>query len=162
MKEAIRKSKLPVSCKTFSEVPEESVFGRLISSLKMQVKAGCFYKKVKRWFDDTKRSGPDLQSRFTGKESRRFCHNYMSLVNALSDDNDPKADRLAILVFAYLGQRLRDSVSLINRFDIKEEQLTQLTLAAQEYLRVNAMFLSTSVNPTVWTLGHIVPVHAQQ
>jgi hypothetical protein len=51
--------------------------------------------------------------------SRRFCHNYMSLVNALSDDNDTKADRQAILVFAYLGQRLRDSVSLINIFDIK-------------------------------------------
>lgn len=94
--------------------------------------------------------------------SRRFCHNYMSLVNALSDDNDTKADRQAILVFAYLGQRLWYSVSLINRFDIKEEQLTQLTLAAQEYLRVNVMFLSTSVNPTVWTLGHIAPVHAQQ
>ncbi len=84
------------------------------------------------------------------------------LVNALSDDNDTKADRQAILVFAYLGQRLRDSVSLINRFDINEEQLAQLTLATQEYLRVNAMFLSTSVNPTVWTLGHVVPVHAQQ
>ena len=57
LKEAIRKSKLPVSCKTFSEVPEESVFGRLISSLKMQVKAGCLCKKVKRWFDDTEGSG---------------------------------------------------------------------------------------------------------
>ena len=44
----------------------------------------------------------------------------------------------------------------MNRFDIKEGQLSQLTLAAQEYLRVNAMFLSTSVNPTVLTLGHIV------
>ena len=75
---------------------------------------------------------------------------------------DTKADGQAILVFAYLGQRLLDSVSFINRFDINEEQLAQLTLATQEYLRVNAMFLSTSVNPTVWTLGHVVPVHAQQ
>ena len=56
----------------------------------------------------------------------------------------------------------------MDRFDIKEEQLSQHTLVAQEYLRVNAMFfilffffLSTSVNPTVWTLGHI-PVHGQQ
>ncbi|CAB4023672.1 Hypothetical predicted protein, partial [Paramuricea clavata] len=100
-----------------------------------KVKAGCLCKKVKRWFDGTQESGPDLQYRFTGKESRRFCHNYMSLVNALSDDNDTKADRQAILVFAYLGQRLRDSVSFINRFDIKEEELAQFTLAAQEYLR---------------------------
>ena len=162
LKEAIQKSKLPATCKRFSEVPEDCVFGRFMCSLKVHVKAGCLCKKVKHWFDHTQGSGPDLLYRFTVEESRRFCHNYMSLVNALIDGNDTKADRQAILVFAYLGQRLRDSVSLMNGFDINEEQLTQLTLAAQEYLRVNAMFLTTSVNPTVWTLEHIVPVHAQQ
>ncbi len=57
LKEAIRKSKLPVSCKTFFEVPEESVFGRFIHSLKMHVKAGCLCKKLKCWFDDTQGLG---------------------------------------------------------------------------------------------------------
>jgi hypothetical protein len=41
----------------YPEETEENVFGRLISSLKMQVKAGCLCKKVKRWFDDTEGSG---------------------------------------------------------------------------------------------------------
>ena len=81
-------------CKTFPEVPEESVFGRRIVSLKIKVKAGCLCKKVKQWFDETRGSGPDLQYRFTVKESDRFCRNYyMSLVNTLSDDNNTKADR---------------------------------------------------------------------
>lgn len=29
-------------------------------------------------------------------------------------------------------------------------------------LRINAMFVPDSVNPTIWTLGHVVLVHAHQ
>ena len=51
---------------------------------------------------------------------------------------------------------------LFNRFVTTEEQLIQLTQTAIEYFRANALFLESSVNPTVWTLGHVVPVHARQ
>ena len=109
---------LPTSnCKKFSEVPTNSTFARLILSLQKEVKAKCLAKK---WFDETQGSGPDLQYRFTGKESRRLCHNFMSLVKSLSNENDGKADRQAVLIFALMGQRLRDCVSLFSRFDITE------------------------------------------
>ena len=62
---------------------------------------------------------------------------------------------------AYLGLRLRDCVSLFSRFEISVEQLTQLSVAACEYYRVNALFLSSSVNPTVWTIGQIIPAHTK-
>ena len=142
-------------------MPVDSIFSKLLTALDIGVKAKRVCKKVKRWFDDTQGHGADMQYRFTGKDSRRFCHNYMSLVKALCDANDTRKDRQAILVFAYIGTRLRDIVSLMNRFDISKEQLAQLRLVASEYLRANAMFLPSSVNPTIWTLGHVVPVHAE-
>ena len=161
LKEAIRKSKLPGNCKKNADVPVDSIFNKLLTSLDMVVKAKRVCKKVKRWFDDTQGHGSDMQYRFTGKDSRKFCHNYMSLVKALCDANDTRKDRQTILVFAYIGTRLRDIVSLINRFEINKKQLAELRLAASEYLRANAMFLPSSVNPTIWTLGHIAPVHAE-
>ena len=162
LKEAIRKSNLPANCNKYSDVPTESTFARVILSLQNEVKAKCLAKKVRKWFDETHASGPELKYRFTGKDSRRLCHNFMSLVKSLSNDNDSKADRQGILVLAFMGQRLRDSVSLFNRFDINKADLDQLQHAASEYYRVNAMFVVDAVNPTIWTLGHIVPVHAYQ
>ena len=74
----------------------------------------------------------------------------------------PSLKKKKILIFAFLGQRLRDCVSLSNRFDTTEEQLNELSCSALEYYRVNALFVQSSVNPTVWTMGHVVPVHARQ
>ena len=58
--------------------------------------------------------------------------------------------------------RVMDCVSLFSRFDITVEQVTKLSISAREYYRVNALFLPTSVNPTVWTIGHIIPAHTLQ
>ncbi|CAH3190620.1 unnamed protein product [Porites evermanni] len=47
------------------------------------------------------------------------------------------------------------------RFEISVEQLTQLSVAACEHYLVNALFLCSSVNPTVWTIEHIIPAHTK-
>lgn len=52
-------------------------------------------------------------------------------------------------------------MSIFNRFDITAEQLSRLAVVAREYFRANALFLPSSVNPTVWTMGHIIPSHTQ-
>ena len=59
----------------------------------------------------------------------------MSLVKSLSDENDGKADRQAVLVFAFMGQRSRDCVSLFSRCDITEVELSQLLTMACEVLK---------------------------
>ena len=67
-----------------------------------------------------------------------------------------------VLVYAFIGLKLRDCVSLFNRFEITYEQIQELARKSQEYFRANALFLPTSVNPTVWTLGNIVPAHCKE
>lgn len=162
LKEAVGKSNLPDSCKKFADIPNDSIVSRVVTALKFEVKAKCLARKVKKWYDETQGKGQDLQYRFTGKDSRLLCHNFMRLIKWLSSENDSHQQRKTVLIFAYLGLRLRDCVSLFSRFDITVDQLTELSISARDYYRVNALFLPTSVNPTVWTIGHIIPAHTKE
>lgn len=160
--EAVRKSKLPADCKKFSDVPTKSTFARVITALQTEVKTRRLANKTKQWFNEMQASGPDLHYRFTGKDSRCFCHNFMRSIKWLSHKSDSRKDHQAVLVLAYLGVRLRDCVSLFNRFDITlVNQIGQLSVACRKYFVVNALFMP-SVNPTVWTLGRIIPTHCSQ
>ena len=99
---------------------------------------------------------------FTGKDSRSFCHNYIRLIKWLSFESDTGKERQTVLALAYLGVRLRDCVSLFNRFETTVAQIDQLSAVWHEFFKVNLLLLPSSVNPTVWTLGHIVPAHCCQ
>ena len=116
--EAIRKSKLPADCKKFSEVPTDSPFARVITALQTEVKTRRLANKTKQWFNETQGSGSDLHCRFTGKDSRCFCHTFMRLIKWLSNESDSRKEHQTVLMLAYLGVRLRDCVSLLNKFDI--------------------------------------------
>ena len=161
LKEAVAKSNISTMCKTFSEVPQDCCLGRVVTALKCEIKAGRLAKKVRKWFDETQGRQGDLQYRFTGKESRLFCHNFARLLTFLRQEGDSQKQRQTVLALAYVGLRLRDLCSIINRFEVEETHLEQLQSLAQEYYRANALLLPTSVNPTIWTIGHVVPTHAR-
>ena len=161
LKEAIGKSKLPPACKTFEEIPRDSCFARFVSVLQYEIKAKCLARKVKKWFDETQGKQGDIQYRFTGKESRLFCHNFMRLIKHLSHEEDSQKQKQTVLVLSYVGLKLRDCCSIFNRFEVQESDLVLLASLAKDYYRANALFLPTSVNPTIWTLGHVLPVHAR-
>ena len=162
MAEAIRKSKLPADCKKFCEVPTESPFAQVITALQTEVKTKCLANKTKQWFNETQGSGAESHYRFTGKDSRCFCHNSMRLIKWLSCESDSRKESQTVLTLPYLGVRLRDCVSLFNRFEITLGQIGQLSIACHEYFKISSLLLPSSVNPTVWTLGHIVPAHCHQ
>ena len=62
----------------------------------------------------------------------------------------------------YWSKVATDSVSLFSWIEITTEQLLELRVKCQQYFRANALFLSSMVTPTVWTLGHVVPQHTEQ
>jgi len=63
---------------------------------------------------------------------------------------------------AFIRLKSRECVSLFNPFEITKEQIQKLARKSQEYFRANVLLLPTSVNPTVWTLGNIVPTHCKE
>lgn len=162
LKESIAKSNLPASCKKFTDVPKDSCFRREVNALRLEVKSKCLARRVTEWFEETEAKGSDLQYRFTGKDSRLFCHNFMWLIKFLSCEGDSRKQRLTVLVYAFSGLKLRDCVSLLNRFEITNEQIQELPRKSREYFRANTSFLPTSVNPTVWTLGNIVSAYCKE
>ena len=93
LKESIGKSNVLPSKKKISDVPEDSCFAIVVTVLQYEVKAKRLATKVKKWFDETQGEQADLQYRFTGKESRSFCHNFMRLINVLSREGDSKKQR---------------------------------------------------------------------
>jgi len=133
----------------------------VVSALQYEVKAKRLARKVKQWFDETQGKQKDIQYRLTGKESRLLCHHFMRLIKILHQDEDNQKQKQAVLVLAYVGLKLRDCCSLFNKFEIQEEELVKLSSLSREYYRANALFLSTSINPTIWTIGHVIPVHAK-
>lgn len=161
LKEAISKSKLPDTCKTFADVPVDSCFHRVITALRYELKCSCLARKVVKCYGKTQGKGAELQYRFSGKESQMFCQNFTRVIKQLRCEDDSGKQRLAVLVYAYIGVRLCESVSLFSRIDITAEQLLELRVKCQQYFRANALLLPSMVTPTVWTLGHVVPQHAK-
>ena len=49
----------------------------------------------------------------------------------------------------------------IQRLNINESDIDKLTKTALEYFHANSLFLNTRVTPTIWTIGHVLPVHTK-
>ena len=159
LKYALSRSNLG-NCQSISDVPTNSCFGKYYHCIRFTVKATRLAKKIRKWFSDDRTKNKLLEYRFTGKESRLFCHNIMCIVQSLKTDADQVSHTFQLHVFAYTGINLRDSVSLFSRVIISSEQTQNLCEVCSNFFRATALFLSCT--PTSWTIGHVVPVHAKQ
>lgn len=157
---AIEISKLPQNVAEFQKVNTNSPFFRLITSLETEASLSRLAKKVVRLFDEGKGNPKALSYRFTGEESHRFLHNFMYLIKAIEGTNDPQPVEFKLHVFAFTCLSLRDTVSLFCRLKIDKKQLDDLEKACQKFFISCALFLQ--VNPTVWTLGHVVPIDTRE
>ena len=64
-----------------------------------------------------------------------FCQNFMRVIKQLRCEDDSGKQRLAVLVYAYIGVRLRESVSLFSRIDITAEEERSKAYCPQETVR---------------------------
>ena len=113
------------NCNSISDVPPNSVFGKYYHCIRFIVKATRLAKKIRKWFAGDRSKNKQLEYRFTGKESRLFCHNFMSIVLSLKTDTDQNPHTFQLHVFAFTAINLRDSVSLFSRITISVELLFQ-------------------------------------
>ncbi|KAK2547134.1 hypothetical protein P5673_033100 [Acropora cervicornis] len=148
------------NCDTVFEVPTDSCFGKYYHCIRFMVKATRLAKKIRKWFADDRTRNRQLEYRFTGKESRLFCHNFMSIVEGVTMDDDQQSHTFKLHVFAYTGINLRDAVALFSRVTISSEQIQSLSEICSNFFRATSLFLSPT--PTSWTIDHIVPAHARQ
>ena len=151
-------SKLGKQVKSFSLVPSNSPFKKYIVAMR-NCNLSRLANRITRWFDDTGANSNDFDYRFTGKDSRLFLLHFMSLISPLESTAEPGRPKTILHVIAYICLCLRDCVSLFSRINISDDEICRLSRLCHDYFRVNALFFR--VNPTIWTIGHIVPNHTQ-
>ena len=156
---SIQRSELSQSINEFSKVSSLSPFARLISILKSQCNMSRLAKKIMRWFDESKGNAKSFDYMFTGQESCRFLHNFMYMISAIEGENDSTQVSMKLHIFAFAILSLRNAISLYRRFSIDEAQLNELDKECSIFFICCALYLE--VNPTVWTIGNVVPVHTR-
>lgn len=143
---------------SFSQIPSNCPFSKYIKTMRAQCHLSRLAKQIVRWFDETRHGGKDFDYRLTGKDSRLFLQNFMLLISCLENDVKKGTREEVILhILAYICFNLRNCVSLFTRVDISYSQITKLRQFCINYFKAHCLFLK--VNPTVWTLGHILPAH---
>ena len=155
----IAMSNLENTVKMFSLVPTNSPFKRYVISLR-NCRLVRLANKITKWFNETNGSGKDFEYRFTGKDSRLFLLNFMSLISSVESNAKPGREKTFLHILAYVSLCLRNAVSLFSRLNISDSEVRELCEHCSNYFRANALFFR--VNPTVWTIGYIVPAHTQQ
>ena len=116
-------SKLAPNCTNpVRDVPGCALASRL-TTLK-EIGACRLYKKVKKWCSQGQKGF--LSYRFTGKETRKFCHNFMSILKAILREDDSPQQQLQICTFAFVGLQLRDTISRFSRVTIAEGVLQEI------------------------------------
>ena len=111
------------------------------------------------WFNENKGSGKEFCYRLTGKDSLMFLHNFMFIIDILEKDYTGMHSK-HLHIHAFLCLCLRDSVTLFSRINITDRQASMLKKHCSNFVRGYSLFFS--VNPTIWTLGYVVPVHTME
>lgn len=156
---ALAMANLPSSVNCFSQVSSLSPFFKYVEALRSKCSLSRLANKVIRWFNETNGTGKEFDYRFTGKDSRMFLHNFMFLIDILEKDSTGMHSK-HLHIHAFLCLCLRDSVSLFSRINITDRQVSMLKQHCSDFVRGYTLFFS--VNPTIWTLGYVVPVHTME
>ena len=160
LKLAISWSNLSSSVFSFSQLPPHTLFFRYVDTLKTKCGLNRLAKKITRWYNETSANRRDFDYRFTGKDSRLFLHNFMFIINLLEASAINQQARLIIHIHAYLCLCLRDAVCLFSRVNITDAQIIELEAHCRNFYRGYCLYFH--VNPTVWSLGNVVPQHTRE
>ena len=119
--------------------------------LRFKLKCKKLYNKICRWFKEKRKPG-DFEFRFTGEETKKFCHGFMFIIEDLicdgSDIEQPQ--NFFALSMARMGLHLRNTLSLAVRVsDIKMEDCVKL----EGECRVVGECIRLYINPPMLVSG---------
>ncbi|XP_028410772.1 uncharacterized protein LOC114533453 [Dendronephthya gigantea] len=158
-KKQLERKNVKAATKRTNVLPE-TPFYKFVNVLRSKCNLNRLAKRIIRWYDENaKLDGMTFNYRFTGKDSRMFLHNFMFLIDVLENGVSGITSNI-LHVHAYLCLCLRNAVALFSRVNITDEQVRELKKHCENFHRGYWLYLK--VNPTVWTLGLVVPVHTKE
>ena len=94
LEEAISRSNIPVTGVHLSTLPDETPLKKFVLSIKNDVGTSGLCEKIKKWLKEGRKK--KLEYRFTGKETKCFCHKFMFLFDSLRRENDMGPESLRL------------------------------------------------------------------
>ena len=155
LEEAISGSNIPVMGVDLSTLPDETPLKKFVLSIK-NVGASRLCKEIKKWLKEGRKK--KFEYRFTGKETKCFCHKFMFLIDSLRRENDMGPESLRLMSVAFAALQLRDAVSKFSRVETNAAICQELKVHCQLFFNTCSLLMK-SVNPTVWTVGYAIPFH---
>ena len=157
---ALTRTNADASIVTVYQLPFDCCFRNYLRAVRNKVKSHKLYKKIVKWFRE-KRKEKAFECRFTGEETRKFCSNFMDVIEAVISPDDTEARNVKLYALAFSGVKLRNACSLMNRVtDIDQKGIDDLEKSCQEYFICSSLF-STNVTLSMWTVGFCVPYHSR-
>lgn len=157
---ALTRTNSGASIVTVYQLPFDCCFRKYLRAVRNKVKSHKLYKKIVKWFREKRKEKP-FECRFTGEETRKFCSNFMDVVESVISPNDTEAQNVKLYALAFSGLKLRNACSLMNRVtDIDQKGIDYLEKSCQEYFLSSSLF-STNVTLSMWTVGFCVPYHSR-
>ena len=147
-------AKVGSNVRSVFQLPEHNPLCKHLKTLTFKLKCKKLYNKICRWFKEKRKSG-DFEFRFTGEETKKFCHGFMFIIEDLIGDGSDieQPHNFFALSMARMGLHLRNALSLAVRVsDINTEDLPKLEGDCRMYFNLTSLFHSTNVS--VWTMGH--------
>jgi len=151
------------SANDVSKLPDDCVFVKYLNCLETTVKCGRLLKNIIRWFNENKSGikASEFSYRFTGKESKLFCWNFMYIISTILEQPglDEKT-KIKLYSLAFHGLTLRNSVSLFSRVEVSGQDIKMLKENCSLYFNACAIF-DTKASQTAWTIGYAIPYHTE-
>ena len=149
---ALADSNLSNKITSMTDMPNSSM-KRYLQALEHEVKA----TRLKR---HGRSKNKDFSYRFTGKDSSLVLAGFMFLIDAIRCGRSDIKLLTKLLIIVFIAVKLQDSVSLFTMYHLSHEKLKQLSLYTSEYITAKTLFCD-ALTPSEWTIGKVVPVHAQ-
>lgn len=89
-------------------------FRKYFRVVRNKVKFYKLYKKIVKWFRE-KRKEKLFECRFIGEEIRKFCSNFMDVIEVVILLNDIEGRNIRLYVFVFFGLRFRNVCLFMNR-----------------------------------------------
>ena len=129
LEEAISRSNIPVTGVDLSTLPDETLLKKFVLSIKNDVGASRLYKKIKKWLKEGRKK--KFEYRFTGRETKCFCHKFMFLIDSLRRGKDMGPESLRLMSVAFAALQLRDAVSKFSRVETNAAICQELKVYCQ-------------------------------
>ena len=122
----------------------------------------CIATKIKEHCDDKNTRSNKLGIRLIGAQAIALARYSLRIVDQIKDIDDTPTTKMQMVVLSKICQKLRNIGTFMNSVSTSNAAIQVVKSSCKIYFNLYALFFTQFCNSTVWTLGYVVPYHAEK